>query len=61
MRLATNVSRDNTVSVGTCFGKITHSGKFHLLVSCLGHLHQHASGASARARARGSARERARV
>ena len=42
MRLSTNVSRDNTVSVGTCFGKITHSGKFHLLVSCLDHLHQHA-------------------
>ena len=61
MRLSTNVSRDNTVSVGTCFGKITHSGKFHLLVSCLDHLHQHAKArARARARARESRRSRER-
>jgi len=28
MRQATTVSRDELVSVGTCFGKFTKSGKF---------------------------------
>ena len=29
MRLCTNVQRDNLMSLGTCFGKFTHSRKIH--------------------------------
>ena len=42
MRQATTVSRDELVSVGTCFGKFTKSGKFRLKVTCLEHLAEHA-------------------
>ena len=28
MKRATNISRDKLVSLGTCIGKLTHSGKF---------------------------------
>jgi 60S ribosome subunit biogenesis protein NIP7 len=28
MKKATNISRDKLVSLGTCIGKLTHSGKF---------------------------------
>lgn len=30
------------MSLGTCFGKFTKSGKFHLKVTCLDYLAQHA-------------------
>ncbi|KAH7956264.1 hypothetical protein HPB52_007770 [Rhipicephalus sanguineus] len=30
MKLANNVARENLISMGTCFGKFTKSGKFHL-------------------------------
>jgi len=35
MKLAANVSRDNLVSLGTCFGKFTKSKKFRLHVTAL--------------------------
>ncbi|XP_028394134.1 60S ribosome subunit biogenesis protein NIP7 homolog [Dendronephthya gigantea] len=35
MRKATNVARENLVSLGTCFGKITKSGKFRLHITAL--------------------------
>ncbi|EXC16950.1 60S ribosome subunit biogenesis protein NIP7-like protein [Morus notabilis] len=31
---ATNIARSNLISLGTCIGKITHGGNFHLLVQC---------------------------
>ncbi|BDA41998.1 60S ribosome subunit biogenesis protein NIP7 homolog [Coccomyxa sp. Obi] len=42
MRRATNVSRDKLVHLGTCIGKLTHSGKFRLTVGALDVLAQHA-------------------
>ena len=42
MRLATNIGRDNLISIGTCFGKFSKSGKFRLHVSCLDYLAQYA-------------------
>lgn len=42
MRQATSISRDELISMGTCFGKFTKSGKFRLKVTCLGELSQHA-------------------
>jgi 60S ribosome subunit biogenesis protein NIP7 len=30
MKLATNIGRDHLISLGTCFGKFTKAGKFHL-------------------------------
>ncbi|KAL1466995.1 hypothetical protein MTO96_005865 [Rhipicephalus appendiculatus] len=33
MKLANNVARENLISMGTCFGKFTKSGKFHLHVT----------------------------
>lgn len=42
MRLATNVSRENLMALGTCVGKFTKSGKFHLTIHCLDYLAQHA-------------------
>jgi len=42
LRLASNISRDNLVSLGTCFGKFTKNGKFRLTVSCLDYLAQYA-------------------
>lgn len=35
MKKATNISRDKLVSLGTCIGKLTHSGKFRLTVGAL--------------------------
>lgn len=35
MRKATNIARENLVSLGTCFGKITKSGKFRLNITAL--------------------------
>ena len=35
MRKATNVARENLFSLGTCFGKITKSGKFRLHITAL--------------------------
>lgn len=35
MRKATNIARENLVSLGTCFGKITKSGKFRLHITAL--------------------------
>ncbi len=42
MKLATNVGRDNLISIGTCFGKFTKSGKFHLHITCLDYIAQYA-------------------
>lgn len=42
MRLATNVPRDNLVAFGTCFGRFTHHGNFHLTISCLDYLNKYA-------------------
>ncbi|GAB2267760.1 ribosome biosynthesis protein nip7 [Dionaea muscipula] len=36
VKRATNISRDKLVSLGTQVGKITHGGKFHLTIQCLG-------------------------
>ena len=38
MRKATNVARENLVSIGTCFGKMTKSGKFRLHITALEYL-----------------------
>ena len=35
MRKATNVARENLVSLGTCFGKMTKSGKFRMHITAL--------------------------
>ncbi|KAK0156332.1 60S ribosome subunit biogenesis protein NIP7 [Merluccius polli] len=35
LKLATNVARDKLVSVGTCFGKFTKTGKFRLHITAL--------------------------
>ena len=35
MRKATNVARKNLVCLGTCVGKFTKSGKFHLQITAL--------------------------
>ena len=42
MKLATNISRENLISLGTCFGKFTQGGKFRLNVTCLDYLSQYA-------------------
>lgn len=42
MRLASNISNDNLVALGTCVGKFTKSGKFHLTIHCLDYLSQYA-------------------
>mmetsp|Transcript_83786 Transcript_83786/g.236723 ORF Transcript_83786/g.236723 Transcript_83786/m.236723 type:complete len:181 (+) Transcript_83786:581-1123(+) len=41
MRLASNIGRDNLLAVGTCVGKFTKSGKFHLTIHCLDYLSQY--------------------
>jgi 60S ribosome subunit biogenesis protein NIP7 len=38
MRWATNIPRDNLVSLGTCFGKFTKSGRFRLHITALDYL-----------------------
>lgn len=35
LKLATNFSRDKLISVGTCFGKFTKTGKFRLHITAL--------------------------
>ncbi|CAM9202208.1 unnamed protein product [Discosporangium mesarthrocarpum] len=42
MRQATSVSRDNLLSLGTCFGKFTKSGKFRLHITALDYIAQYA-------------------
>ena len=42
MRLAISVARPNLISVGTCFGKFSKSGKFKLHVTALDYLAQYA-------------------
>jgi len=36
------IARDKLVSLGTCVGKFTHSGKFRLTIGCLDLLSQYA-------------------
>src|SRR5690349_4909964 len=42
MRRATNVGRDQLISLGTCFGKFTKTGKFRLHITALDYLAQYA-------------------
>ena len=35
MRKATNIARKQLISLGTCIGKFTKSGKFHLQITAL--------------------------
>ncbi|PSR75908.1 hypothetical protein PHLCEN_2v8822 [Hermanssonia centrifuga] len=42
MRLAISVAKPNLVSLGTCFGKFSKSGKFKLHVTALDYLAQYA-------------------
>jgi hypothetical protein len=42
MRQATSVGRDDLVALGTCFGKFTKTKKFHLKVTALDFVAQHA-------------------
>ena len=42
MRQATSVSRDTLLSLGTCFGKFTKTGKFRLHITALDYVSQHA-------------------
>lgn len=42
MRLATSVARPNLVSLGTCFGKFSKSGKFKLHITALDYIAQYA-------------------
>ena len=42
MRLAISVARPNLVSLGTCFGKFSKSGKFKLHITALDYLAQYA-------------------
>jgi 60S ribosome subunit biogenesis protein NIP7 len=43
MKLASNIGREQLLSIGTCFGKFTKSGKFRLHVTCLDYLAQYAT------------------
>ena len=38
-----SISRDNLLSLGTCFGKFSKSGKFRLHITALPHLAQYAT------------------
>lgn len=42
LQAAMNVPRENLVSLGTCFGKFTHSKKFRLLITALDYMAQFA-------------------
>lgn len=42
MRLAISVAKPNLVSLGTCFGKFSRSGKFKMHVTALDYLAQYA-------------------
>mmetsp|Transcript_17117 Transcript_17117/g.68910 ORF Transcript_17117/g.68910 Transcript_17117/m.68910 type:complete len:181 (-) Transcript_17117:42-584(-) len=41
MKLATNFPRKQLMHLGTCFAKITHSGRVHLQITCLDFLAEH--------------------
>ncbi len=42
MRQSTNISRDELISIGTCLGKFTKTGKFRLGVTALDYMSEHA-------------------
>ena len=42
LRLASNISRENLISLGTCFGKFSKGGKFRLHMNCLDQVNQYA-------------------
>jgi len=42
MKASTSIKRDNLLSVGTCFGKLTKTGKFRLHITALDYISQHA-------------------
>ena len=42
MRLGISVARPNLISLGTCFGKFSKSGKFKLHITALDYLAQYA-------------------
>lgn len=42
MKKATNIGRDELISIGTCFGKFTKSGQFRLQITCLDYISQYA-------------------
>eukprot|EP00128_Syssomonas_multiformis_P002279 Colp12_sorted_trinity150504_noHs@11607 len=42
LRRATNIGRDNLMSIGTCFGKFSKTGKFRLHITCLDYVAQYA-------------------
>ena len=42
LKLASNIAKDNLISIGVCFGKFTKSGKFHLHITCLDYVSQYA-------------------
>ena len=42
MHLAVSISRPNLISLGTCFGKFSKTGKFKLQVGSLDYLAQYA-------------------
>lgn len=42
MKAAQCVEKQHLASLGTCFGKFTHSGKFRLHITCLDYLAQYA-------------------
>lgn len=42
LHLATSVARPNLVSLGTCFGKFSKTGKFKLGIMCLDYLAKYA-------------------
>ena len=42
MKRAGNIARPNLISLGTCFGKFTKTGKFRLLITALDYLSPYA-------------------
>jgi 60S ribosome subunit biogenesis protein NIP7 len=42
MKRATNVPRDELMSMGTCFGKFNRNGKFRLAITSLEYISQFA-------------------
>lgn len=42
MKKATNISRDALACLGTCIGRFTHHKNFHLVITCLPVLAEHA-------------------
>lgn len=51
--LVFQIARDKLVALGTCVGKFTHSGKFHLTIGALDILAQYAKYKVARAGGKG--------